>query len=68
MDDARPLSPPRLLINGKHVVAGVSGGVRVDPRQLVSHEAVQTAESGEMAEYRQTSVPAELPRHAWWWD
>jgi hypothetical protein len=50
------------------VVAGVSGGVRVDPRQLVSRDAVQIAESGEMAEYRKTSVPTELPRHAWWWD
>jgi hypothetical protein len=56
------------VINGKHVVAGVSGGVRVDPRQLVSRDAVQIAESGEMAEYRKTSVPTELPRHAWWWD
>jgi hypothetical protein len=56
------------VINDKHVVAGVSGGVRVDPRQLVSAGAVQTAESGEMAEYRKTSAPAELPRHSWWWD
>jgi hypothetical protein len=46
------------VINGKHVVAGVSGGVRVDPRQLVSQAAVQIAEIGEMAEYRQNSTAA----------
>ena len=56
------------VIHGKHVVAGVSGGVRVDPLRLASRDAVQTAESGEMAEYRQNSAPTELPRHAWWWD
>jgi len=56
------------VINGKHVVAGVSGGVTVDPRKLAAKDAVQTAERGEMAEYRKTSAPTDLPKHAWWWD
>ena len=56
------------VINGKHIVAGVSGGVRVDPGPLASRDAVQTADAGEMAEYRKTSAPTDLPRHAWWWD
>lgn len=56
------------VINGKHVVAGVSGGVTVDPRKLASREAVEVVRSSEMAEYRQNSAPTTLPRHAWWWD
>jgi hypothetical protein len=56
------------VINGKHVVAGVSGGVTVDPRKLASREAVEVVKSGEVSEYRQNSAPASLPRHAWWWD
>ncbi|MCI0361981.1 MAG: DUF1598 domain-containing protein [Planctomycetaceae bacterium] len=56
------------VFSGKHVVAGVSGGVTVDPRKLASRDAVQTAAGGEMTEYRKTSAPTDLPKHAWWWD
>lgn len=56
------------VINGKHVVAGVSGGVRVDPQRLASRDAVKIDSTGVTSEYRQTAAPAQLPTHAWWWD
>ncbi|MCU0880112.1 MAG: DUF1598 domain-containing protein [Pirellulaceae bacterium] len=56
------------VIAEKHVVAGVSGGVRVDPAQYVSREAVQTDEYGTVATERRGSTPREVPRRAWWWD
>jgi hypothetical protein len=56
------------LINGKHIVAAVSGGVAVDARALGSRQAIKTDTSGQAATYRANSAPAELPRRAWWWD
>jgi hypothetical protein len=56
------------VINGKHVVAGVSGGVRVDPVALAAKQAVQTDDYGLVATDRRQSVPKSLPKNAWWWD
>jgi hypothetical protein len=56
------------VINGKHVVAGVSGGVTVDARALAAKQAVKTDDYGLMATERRGSTPKSLPRHAWWWD
>jgi hypothetical protein len=56
------------VMGGKQVVAGVSGGVTVDPRKLAAPSAVEVIRGGEMPQYRETSAPANLPRHAWWWD
>lgn len=58
----------RRIIGGKHVVAAVSGGVRVDARGLAGREAVRVDDSGAMAGERRTSTPQELPRRGWWWD
>ncbi|HMC10611.1 MAG TPA: DUF1598 domain-containing protein, partial [Pirellulaceae bacterium] len=58
----------RRIIGGKHVVAAVSGGVRVDTRGLAGREAVQFDDSGAVAGERSTSTPKELPRRGWWWD
>jgi hypothetical protein len=58
----------RRIIGGKHVVAAVSGGVRVDVRGLTQPEAVKTDATGAMAGQRNTSSPQILPRGAWWWD
>jgi hypothetical protein len=58
----------RRIIGGNHVVAAVSGGVRVDPRKLTGREAVKTDNSGSIVGERQTSTPKELPRRGWWWD
>jgi hypothetical protein len=56
------------VIGGKHVVAAVSGGVRVDTRGLAARDSVKTDSYGLMAGERRTSTPKELPRRAWWWD
>lgn len=56
------------VIHGKHVVAGVSGGVTVDPRTLAKPSSVKTDEYGLIATERRTSEPQQLDRHQWWWD
>jgi hypothetical protein len=57
------------LVNGKHVVAGISGGVHVAPVSLVKKSAIQIDKSGALESERARSTPAaELPRDTWWWD
>jgi len=56
------------VIGGKHVVAAVSGGVRVETGDLAAKDAVKTDSYGLMAGERRTSTPKELPQRAWWWD
>lgn len=57
------------LINGKHVVAGVSGGVQVAPASLVNKKSIELEKTGSLDSERSRSTPAaELPRDAWWWD
>jgi hypothetical protein len=56
------------IIDGKHLVAGVSGGVTVDARSLAATSAVKTDEYGLLKSERSASKPKELPRNAWWWD
>jgi hypothetical protein len=56
------------VIGGRHVVAAVSGGVRVETRGLAAKDAVKTDTYGLMAGERRTSTPKELPRRAWWWN
>ena len=56
------------VIGGRHVIAAVSGGVRVDARDLAAKEAIKTDTYGQMAGDRRASTPKELPRRAWWWD
>jgi hypothetical protein len=50
------------------VIAGASGGVRVDPLPLASHGAVGVDREGRLAGRRTDSAPAAMPRDAWWWD
>ena len=56
------------VLGGKHVVAVISGGVRVDPHELAARESVKADTYGVMAGERRTSTPKEPPRRAWWWD
>jgi len=56
------------IIGGRHVVAAVSGGVRVDTHGLAAKDAVKADTYGLMAGERRTSTPRELPQRAWWWD
>jgi len=56
------------ILGGKHVVAVVSGGVRVEAGPLAEKAAVKTDTYGLMAGERRTSAPQNLVRRAWWWD
>jgi hypothetical protein len=57
------------VINQKHIVAGVSGGVRVEPWQLVSSAAIETDSYGALEAHRAHATADEnLPIEAWWWD
>src|SRR4029079_6212353 len=56
------------IIGGKHVVAAISGGVRVDTSGVAGRDAVKTDTYGLMAAERGGSQPKELPRRSWWWD
>jgi len=56
------------VIGGKHVIAAVSGGVRVETSDLVAKEAVKTDTYGLMSTERSASQPKQLLRREWWWD
>jgi len=57
------------VINRRHIVAGVSGGVRIDPQALVQREALETDSYGLLpAERKAAAVPTDLGRDDWWWD
>jgi hypothetical protein len=52
-----------------HTIAGVSGGVRVDPAALVASRAIEVEPYGPLSNQHATAVPKEsLPLEAWWWD
>jgi hypothetical protein len=56
------------VVNRVHIVAGVSGGVRVDPSALVTSSAVRLDEDGRVAARHKAAAPKSLPSDAWWWD
>lgn len=56
------------LIRQKHILAGVSGGVSVDPSKYVQRPAIQVDDYGALQAEHVGSVPKDLPQDAWWWD
>jgi len=56
------------IVGGKHIVAAISGGVRVDTASVADRQTVKTDNYGLMAAEHGGSKPKELPRRAWWWD
>jgi len=56
------------VINRVHVIAGVSGGVRVDPGPLVSEGALQSDPDGRLQRQRAEQQAQSLPGDVWWWD
>lgn len=56
------------VIGGKKVVAGVSGGVSIDPRGLVTPAKIKTDSYGKLKAERSGSTPKSLHDNAWWWD
>jgi hypothetical protein len=56
------------MIGGKHIVAAVSGGVRIEPAKFASRERIQTTKSNSLAGELKSSRPAEDAAEQWWWD
>lgn len=56
------------LIDRKHLVVGVSGGVNVDTNSLVKASGIKTDTYGLLSADRAGAVPPNLPQQAWWWD
>ncbi len=58
------------IVNRMQIVAGVSGGVRVDPADLAKRYAMETDRDGKMGSQRAAATPTiqALPGNAWWWD
>jgi hypothetical protein len=58
------------VINGKHIVAGVSGGVVVQPVSLVNRKAIGVDSNPTLKNQRSgaASNNRQLPNDKWWWD
>jgi hypothetical protein len=56
------------VINRKHIVAGVSGGVSVDPNSLVARDAIEIDTYGDLEAEAIGAKRANLPKDVWWWD
>ena len=56
------------LLNQRHFVVGVSGGVAVDPGQWLNAETLVTVDNGLPDAEQSHATPGELPRSTWWWD
>jgi hypothetical protein len=54
------------VLAGRHIIAGVSGGVSVQPKQLVS--LIKSDDYGVMKAERSGSAPDNLKSNVWWWD
>lgn len=55
------------VIDRKHIVVGVSGGVSVDARQLVRPTSLKLDEYGLLKGTHRQAKPA-APMNVWWWD
>ncbi len=56
------------VIAGKHIVAGVSGGVRCDPRELLSKDKLKTDTYGTVLAEHGNATPKQVAPRGWWWD
>jgi hypothetical protein len=56
------------VIKGRHIIAGVSGGVTVNTDSLVNKKAIKVVSGGTLDAGRNSSKPTKLAKNAWWWD
>ncbi len=56
------------VIHGVHIVAGVSGGVTVNPGTLTAKNAMKIETDGAISAGRNAAVPQPRPVNIWWWD
>jgi uncharacterized protein DUF1598 len=55
------------VINQVHIIAGVSGGVHVDPWTAVSRDRL-TVDKNELPHEHNYATPPAIDSAAWWWD
>lgn len=56
------------LVGGKTVLAGVSGGVLLDPRVLVAEDNIIHDSYGILEAEHKGNANLSLPKAVWWWD
>jgi len=56
------------IINNVHVVGAVSGGVRVEPQEVVKQISVEQENRGAVWAARYSGIRGPRPKEVWWWD
>jgi len=56
------------VINGRQIVAAVSGGVRLDPFAALSKTPPRRDATGQLGSQRDRVRPTSEARERWWWD
>ena len=56
------------LVGGKTVLAGVSGGVLLDPRVVVAEDNIIHDSYGILEAEHKGNANLSLPKAVWWWD
>jgi hypothetical protein len=56
------------VVNKTTILAGVSGGVRVEPLPLVAPRAIKADRDGKVGKQWYTALPKPAAADAWWWD
>jgi len=56
------------VVRDKHIVAGISGGVSVSTKGLVSAKSLKTDDYGALSAERANSAPKKVTARGWWWD
>jgi hypothetical protein len=57
------------VLGGKTFVSQVTGGVSLDPWQVIKHNEYRKDSGGELKTTHDKAVPQERPEaHRWWWD
>lgn len=56
------------VIGGRHIIAGISGGVRIDGAASLQVAAATDSAAGALAKLKPPADEAEGQTTAWWWD
>jgi len=56
------------LVGKTRIIAGVSGGVTVDPNSLVRDKSLKIEQGGVLDSQRNSGQPQQLQHRQWWWD
>ncbi len=56
------------VVQGRQIIAAVSGGVRVDPFAALGASPMKADSAGKLGSERERSQPGKVPSDRWWWD